>query len=235
MRRTRSADRSCGRSPAHTGRRALGAAIGRVEVERAALIDADSRTAWSTGASAILKLQRDVAQVAVDLVCAGEDQRHAAARRRSAPAALKVPRRLTSKSSCGSIRLVVTATWRRDGRPRQPRRPPRDTRQRPGYRPIRCRTRPGCRRSSHLRFSPTPGRARASRTATSCPSCASRSARLEPMKPAPPVIRTAPAVHATSPRSFELVPRLRHVVLGLLLRATHSASSSRPWWKSWRG
>ena len=93
--------------------RALGAAVGRVEVERPVLADAvraDAGVARRVGVA--LAVQRHVGEVAVDLVGAGEDERH----RLAAPAAERLQQReacrarLTAKSSRGSTRLVVTAT-----------------------------------------------------------------------------------------------------------------------------
>ena len=170
---------------------ALRAAVGRVEVERAVLADAlraDARIARHVGVVGLV--ERDVGEVAVDLVGAAKSSGTRSLRRRSASSRWSVPRTLMSKSSRGSTRLVVTATcaakWNTACASR-----------RIGDRALRR----GCRRrrrrsaaddaSSARRGCARRRRARASKTSTSWPSRARRSARFEPMKPAPPV--TAPA------------------------------------------
>ena len=136
---------------------------------------------------------RRPSQAAVDLVGRGEDERR---RRRpgrgSASSTLSVPRALTSKSWTGSTRLVVTATWaakwntvRRPGHrlgARRRRRARRRSRSRRGRR--------GVSRSHAQVLLDAGAREVVEQHARGWPAASSRWARLVPMKPAPPVIRT---------------------------------------------
>jgi hypothetical protein len=113
-----------------------------------------------------------------------------------------VPRALTSKSSSGCRRGSSSPPSARRGgsRPRTSP-PPRAGRRRRAGRRERVDPLPW-RDTSQSRFCSTPGRLRLSRTMTSCPSARRLSARLEPMKPLPPVTRTGRGVaHETSLRS----------------------------------
>ncbi len=139
-------------------------------------------------------------------------RRRAACRRRGARSAssrLSVPRTLISKSSTRRDQ----ARRHRDlggevedgaGAARRPRRRPRRRGRRRSTRRIRlgmalAAARRGC--------ASTPGRARASKTSTSWPSLARRSARFEPMKPAPPVTRTGPSRRSRAGPA--VMPRVR--------------------------
>ncbi len=182
-------------------RRALGAAIGRVEIERPAFADAvvaDIRVDWHIGVGGPLQLH--VGEIAIDLVRAREDEGHGLA----APA-----QRIQQAEGAAEVDVEILARVDQAGRHRDlggevehgcgvlhrilDRRAVADV----GLHARESRF--PWRRMSQSRLASTPGRASASRTTTSWPSEASRSARLEPMKPAPPVTRTGPVRDTVSP------------------------------------
>ena len=170
---------------------ALRAAVGAVEVERQALVEAVGEPAERLGAPRRrLQLRRGF-QVAVDLVGGGEDQRdRRSRRRRMASSTFKVPPALTAKSLRGSARLVVTATCAARWTTRLARATTSCTAYASRTSPLTKLTRAPWRPMSQSTFSSTWSRARASKMITCSPARARRSAMLVPMKPAPPVIST---------------------------------------------
>jgi hypothetical protein len=83
-----------------------------VEVQAARLADAPpAHLGVARHVGLALEVELEVAEVAVDLVGAGEQQGTASRRSRSASSRATVARTLMSKSETGSTMLVVTATW----------------------------------------------------------------------------------------------------------------------------
>jgi hypothetical protein len=111
-------------------------------------------------------------------------------RLRRASRTLSVPIALTSKSHLGSRRLVVTATCAAKWNTALALPMDFSTALALRISPISNWTSFPCFRCSHSKFRSTPGRERLSKRITLSPAESSRSARLVPINPEPPVIST---------------------------------------------